>query len=294
MPRWLRRLLLLLVGVLLLLGAALGVGLLRAQQRMDRKVDVPAYALTLPTDAEAMARGRYLYQTRGCVDCHGAAGNGRTLVDQDGLKIAGSKIGPGPGSVTAAYQPSDWERAIRHGVAPGGRPLLIMPSEDYNRLTDTDLGALVAYVLSLPSEPGGAAVLQLPLPFRVMYGWGLIPDAATRIDHRRPPEQPVAEGVNLAHGRYVAQMCLGCHGEQFAGGRIPGAPPDWPPAARLAPGEGSAMPRYASVDSFVAMMRSGRAADGRQIAVMPFESLRGMSDVDLRAMHMYLQSLPAR
>jgi mono/diheme cytochrome c family protein len=294
MPRWLRRALLLILVLLLVLGVLLAIGLLRAQQRMERKLEIPAYGLTLPTGAEALARGRYLYQTRGCVDCHGAAGNGRTLVDQDGLKIAGSKIGPGPGSVTAGYQASDWERAIRHGVAPGGRPLLIMPSEDYNRLTDVDLGALVAYVLTLPPEPGGAAVLQLHLPFRVMYGWGLIPDAASRIDHRLPPEQPVPEGVSLAHGRYVAQMCLGCHGAQLAGGRIPGAPPDWPPAARLSPGEGSVMPRYATADSFVAMMRSGLGADGRKISVMPFESLRGMSDTDLRAMHLYLQSLPAR
>ena len=55
-------------------------------------------------------------------------------------------ISPGPGSVVAKYTPADWERSLRHGVKPDGRPLMIMPSEDYNRLTDADLGALVAYV----------------------------------------------------------------------------------------------------------------------------------------------------
>ena len=90
---------------------------------------------------------RYLFSSRGCVDCHGADGAGRTFVDDGrGVRIKGPNISPGPGSLVVRYQPEDWVRAIRHGVAPGGRPLMIMPSEDYNRLTDADLAALVAYM----------------------------------------------------------------------------------------------------------------------------------------------------
>lgn len=292
--RWARRALYLLLALVLLVAAAIGLGLLLAQQRMHRVVEVPRYALALPSDAQALERGRYLYVSRACIECHGDNGAGRSLIDKDGMKIVGPKIGPGAGSVTAAYTPADWERAIRHGVAPNGRPLIIMPSEDYNRLTDADLGAMVAYIRSLPDAPGGAAVLQLPLPFKVLAGYGLIPDAASRIDHALPPEQPVPEGVNLAHGRYVAQMCIGCHGAGYQGGKVPGAPPEWPPAARLAPGEGSAMPRYAEAERFVAMMRSGRSPEGKAIAVMPFGALGQMSETDLRALHAYLQSLPPR
>jgi mono/diheme cytochrome c family protein len=99
---------------------------------------------------------------------------------------------------------------------------------------------------------------------------------------------PVAEGVSVEHGRYVAQMCTGCHGARLQGGKIPGAPPDWPPAARLAPGSGSVMPAYASSEAFVTMMRTGKRADGSAIGVMPFGSLKTMNDTDLRALHMYL------
>jgi len=94
--------------------------------------------------------------------------------------------------------------------------------------------------------------------------------------------------VTLEHGRYVAQMCAGCHGASLQGGKIVGAPPDWPAAARLALGEGSVMPRYKDVEAFVTMMRSGKRADGSAIAVMPFASLKTMSDTDLRALHLYL------
>src|SRR5690606_16798932 len=132
---------------------------------------------------------------------------------------------------------------------PRGRALLIMPSEDYNRFTDEDLGALIAYLRSLPPAPGQGAVVKLPLPVKLLYGFGAIQDAAARIDRSLPPQAAVPEGVTLAHGQYVANMCIGCHGVGLLGGKVPGGPPDWPPASRLAPGDGSAMARYPDAES---------------------------------------------
>ena len=126
-----------------------------------------------------------------------------------------------------------------------------------------------------------------------MYGLGRIPEAVTKIDHSLPPAKAVPEGVTVDHGRYVAQMCAGCHGARLLGGKIAGAPPDWPAAARLVPGEGNVMPRYKDAEAFVTMMRSGKRADGSAIAVMPFASLKTMSDTDLRALHLYLAQLGA-
>jgi TolB-like protein len=54
------------------------------------------------------------------------------------------------------------------------------------------------------------------------------------------------------------------------------------------------MARYASVESFSGMMRSGKRPDGSAIAVMPFESLSKMNDVDLQALYAYLKTVPAR
>lgn len=281
--------------LVVLAAAAAWTGLRLAEGRMQRKVDVAVRPVAWSTDTAALERGRYLYASRGCVDCHGANGGGRMFVDDgNGLRIKGPNISPGPGTVVAGYQPDDWVRAIRHGVAPGGRPLMIMPSEDYNRFTDGDLAALVAYVRALPPAEGGPAVVDLPLPARVLYGFGAIDDAATKIDHGLPPAQPVAEGVNVAHGAYVANMCLGCHGPQLAGGRIPGGPPDWPAASNLTPGEGSVMGRYADAESLVRLFRTGKRQDGTEVKVMPFESLKEMSETDLRALHLYLRTLAPR
>ena len=43
----------------------------------------------------------------------------------------------------------------------------------------------------------------------------------------------------------------------------------------------------------IAMFRSGKRPDGSVVQVMPFDSFSKMSDTDLRALHLYLKSLPA-
>lgn len=291
---WVRGVLGGVVGLVVLAALLVGVGLFLAERKMQRRVEVPVQPVALRSDTASLERGKYLFSSRGCVDCHGSTGTGKTFVDDGDLVIAGPNITTGPGGVVAAYQPVDWVRSIRHGVNPKGRALMIMPSEDYNRFTDDDLASLVAYVRSLPPGNGQGAVVKLPLPVRALYGFGAIQDAAARIDHTLPPQQPVPEGVTVKHGEYVANMCLGCHGVGFAGGKVPGGPPDWPPAANLTPGEGSVMPRYPDADTLIAMFRSGKRPDGSEVKVMPFGSLGAMSDTDLRALHLYLKGLPAK
>jgi mono/diheme cytochrome c family protein len=285
---WLKRGGIALALLVLIVAIAAVVGLFLGQRRAARLLDVPAREVALRDDAEAVARGRYLFNSRGCTDCHGASGGGATIAEGGGTHLAGPNLTAGS-SVIARYRPVDWDRSIRHGVGPDGRALRLMPSEDYNRLTDVDLASLVAYLRQLPKAPGRErGVIELPLPARVLYGFGAIPEAATKIDHALPPSQPVPEGVTAEHGRYVAQSCVGCHGANLQGGKIAGAPPDWPAAARLAPGPDSVMKRYSTREAFVAMMRSGRRPDGSAIGVMPFDSLGTMSDIDLGALHVYL------
>jgi cytochrome c553 len=103
----------------------------------------------------------------------------------------------------------------------------------------------------------------------------------------------VAEGINRAHGAYVAQGCVGCHGAQLAGGKIPGAPPAWPAAAKLSPGPGNALDRYPTAEQFMAMLKTGKRPDGSSVSeVMPFSSFKEWSDVDIRALYLHLRALP--
>lgn len=280
-----------------LAAAAVAVLVWMGDRKRERTVEVRVVPVAFTKDPQALKLGKYLFDSRGCAECHGADGRGKVFVDDPsaGLYIRSPNITGGANSVVAGYTEADWVRAIRHGVSPSGHALLIMPSEDYNRFTDTDFAALVAYVRSLPPLAGEPALFRLPLPMRALYGAGLIRDASEKIDHRLPPSVPVPAGVTVEHGAYVGNMCIGCHGAGLSGGRVPGGPPDWPPAANLTPGEGSVMPRYDTPEKFVAMMRTGKRPDGSSVdKAMPFEALKNLNDVDLQAIYAFLKTTAPR
>lgn len=281
-------------GLLLVLGVALLlVGNTLGKHKRQRHVNIPVQGVAWATDAARLEHGDYLFRSRGCADCHGRDGAGREFInDGKGMRISGPNITMG--GPVGKYTAQDWERIIRHGVRADGRAAFIMPSEDYNRFSDADLAALVGYVRTLPPRQGGEAVIELPLLVNILYGLGGIRDASEKIDHNLAPAQPVAAAANVQYGAYVANMCIGCHGPGLSGGMIPGGPPDWPPAANLTPGDGSAMVHYATAEVFMAMLRSGKRPDGTAIKVMPFESLRELNDTDAKALYAYLKTVPRR
>lgn len=289
--KWVVRLAVLLVVVAI--GAVVAANLLYERKR-DRVVVLDVKGVTVGSDEATLARGNYLFATRGCGECHAPNGAGRVMVDDPagGVYIRSPNITSG--GVAAGYTEVDWVRVIRHGVKRDGRAVLVMPSEEFNRLTDADVAALIAYLRSLPPAAGGVTEFRVPLPLKALYGFGLMQDAAEKIDHSLPPAQPVPEGETVEHGKYVANLCIGCHGPGFSGGRIPDGAPDWPPASNLTPGAGTVMTTYDSADKLRAMFRSGKRLDGSAIAAMPFGALRELTETDVAALHAYLKALPPR
>lgn len=278
--------------VLVVLGlVAAGAAHLLAQRKRNRTIDIQVAPIAFVSDAASLARGKYLFQSRGCSECHGDNGAGKLLIDDPGgLRVWTPNITSAPGSAAAKYTEVDWVRTIRHGVKPDRRPVFVMPSEDYNRFTDADIAAIVAYARSLPPVRGETARIEMPLLVKALYAADIVPDAPQRIDHSLPPAKAVAEGPTPEHGAYVANMCKGCHGETLHGGKIPGSPPDWPPAADLTARATSAA--YDSVDKFKVMLKSGKRPTGEAIKVMPFPSLGAMNDTDVEALYAYLRTLP--
>lgn len=266
------------------------------ERKMTRVVEIAVTPVAYVSDEASIARGKYLYSSRGCGECHGADGAGHIVINApNGLYVKSPNITSGSGSVVKGYTESDWVRTVRHGVGSNKHALFIMPSRDYNQLTDADLAAVVAYVRSLPPMTGEGAVIRLPLMLKSFYGAGAIKDDAETIDHSLPPAKSVPEAVTPEHGAYVANMCQGCHGSGLSGGKIPGSPPEWPPAANLTPGKDSVMSRYDSADKFSAMLRTGKRPDGSQVsAVMPFATLRNLNDTDVGALYAYLKTVPPR
>jgi mono/diheme cytochrome c family protein len=282
------------VGVIVALGAGtVAYAEFGSRQKLNRVVALDVEPVAAVTSPAALERGKYLFESRGCAECHGPNGAGKIMIDSGGFFVKTPNITPAEGSVVANFTDLDWVKVIRHGVKPDNRPLLVMPSEDFARYTNDDVAAIIGYAKSLPAAAGTPAEFHIPMPVRLFYALGFVRDAAEKIDHTLPPTQPVAATDVLAHGAYVANACLGCHNTSLSGGPVEGAPPDWPPAANLTPGEGSAMLRYPTETAFATMFKSGKRPDGSGISdVMPFGMLKEFSSEDVSAVYAYIRTLP--
>lgn len=275
--------------VLLLVVGVSAVYALSAQ-KLGRSYAVAVKPVAIPTDADALLRGRHIAETRGCIDCHGRDFGGAKVIDDPAVGVMwGPNLTTGRGGLAAGFNDEDWIRAIRHGVAKDGHPLVLMPSLEYSHFSDDDLGALVAYLKTVPKVDRDRVALAVGPVARALMLAGEIKLAAEHIDHAglRPPT--VVPGVTLDYGRYLAVGCTGCHGEQFAGGRIPGAPPDWPLARNLTPAGDLA--RWSEQD-FFKILETGVRPDGKQLnPVMPI-AFGQMNDTEKQALWLYLKSLP--
>ncbi len=286
------------LGVLvLLLVLAVGAVYAMSGSRLNKSYDVQPEAITVPTDEETIALGKRLFQTRGCIDCHGSNLAGAVVMDDPaaGL-IVGANLTSGQGGVGAIYSDLDFVRAIRHGIDPDGKPLVFMPADEYYFLSDEDLGAIIAYIKSVPPvdrEPPAPAPGPL---MRVLFLAGEVPilASAERIAHDAPRPTAPEPGVTLEYGQYLANGCIGCHGEGFSGGPIQGGPPDWPPAANLTPDPQTGLGTWSEADFFRAI-REGLRPDGSTInPVMPWQNFGQMTDEELSAIWLYLQSVPSK
>lgn len=274
-------------------GIAAGAAVFLSDRKMNRIVDVKVASVDLATLTPDLQRGEYLFVTRACSECHGNDGGGHVMIDdvKSGFFIRAPDITTG--GIVASYSDTDWVRLLRHGVKPSGKPVFIMPSEDYSQMADEDIASLVAYIRGLPAAPENKVEIRLPLMLKAMYAFGAMKDSAAKIDHTRPAPSRVPEDLH-AKGAYVANTCAGCHGQGLAGGKIPGAPPAWPAAANLTGVQDGVMLRYESAAAFRTMMRTGKRADGTPIAIMPFANFAAMDDSELDALFAFLKTLPPK
>jgi mono/diheme cytochrome c family protein len=279
-------------------GAAIAAGAVvwLSERKMHRVVDVPIASVNFASFNPSLERGKYLFLTRGCTECHGTRGEGKVVIDDPstGLYIHSPNITRGGGGAAATYSDTDWIALLRHGLKRGRVPAFVMPSEDYAQMADEDVAALVTYIRSMPASAERKTELRVPLLVKALYVAGIAQDASEKIDHTKVAPTRVPDDTH-AQGEYISKTCVGCHGQGFSGGPIPGAPPTWPAAANLTSATDSAMTiRYPSFEQFRQMMRTGKRADGTSIGVMPFESLSGMSDEELNALFGFLKTLQPR
>lgn len=279
-----------LVGLLAVAVAILyGIGTARANKSYNIAVTVPP----IPSDAAAIARGEHLATTFSmCKRCHGEDLSGQLYFDAPGLvSIPTPNLTTGRGGVGSFYTDEDWVRAIRHGVGHDGRGLMLMTAKTFTHLSDADVGALIAYVKGVPPVDKEFPARKIAILGRLLIALGLFPPSAVdEIDHSQPaPPVPVI-GVTAAYGEYIAHVCTECHGAQLNG--MPFGPPGGEvPTPNLTPG--GELAKWSEVD-FINTLHSGITPAGKTMSIdMPWTYFGQMTDDELKALWLYLQSLPA-
>ena len=77
-----------------------------------------------------------------------AACSGNSAIENP---VMGKWIAPNitRGGVTKNYRPEDWDRIVRHGILPSGKPA-VMPATDFAQFSDQEISDIAAYIHSLP------------------------------------------------------------------------------------------------------------------------------------------------
>lgn len=280
--------------VVLVIVVAVAAVYFMSSRRLSRTWAITPETVAIPTDSASIEYGRHLATARvGCTDCHTPDLGGQVMIDNGAFgRFVPANLTSGKGGVGGRYTTGDWVRLLRHGVRPNGTAVVLMPVQIIAGLNDHDLGALIAYVRSVPpvdrelpsSKPGPIARMLV-----VTNQAPLIPAEVLSQGARPAPVEPA---VSAAYGEYLVQTsgCRECHGQHLSGGKV-GGDPSSPPAANLTPtGIGS----WSEADFFQAL-RQGKRPDGSTISdYMPWKSFGKMTDDELRAVWMYLQTVPAR
>ena len=285
-----------LVGLIVLAFAVLYIiGTIKWNGIRGKDYEIPVERISIPTDEASIERGEHVATIRMCRYCHTDDLSGQSDSVPGLITLAFPNLTAGAGGVGATNTDEDWVRAIRHGVGYDDRGLILMPSRVWYSLSDEDLVALIAYLKSLPPIDNDLPRTGLGPLGRVMLVLGQVPPEAiepdvTVIDHDGPRPVAPEPDVTVEYGKYLASTCALCHGSNFNGQTISEGGPDY-----LAPNltMGGEMHAWSEED-FITTLRTGVTPNGNQLKdVMPWEYFGQMTDDELKAVWMYLQSLPA-
>jgi len=292
--KWIGILLGSLIGILLLAFAVLYIIGTIKWNKLHGTYDVPIEQINIPTDQASIARGEHIATIRMCGHCHTERLSGQSFTAPGLMTLSVPNLTAGAGGVGATNTDEDWVRAIRHGVGNDGRGLVLMPAKTWYYLSDDDLGALITYLKSLPPVNNEMPKTDLEPLGRVMLVLGQLPPEivpnVTVIDHYAPRPIAPKPGVTVEYGKYLASTCTLCHGSNLNGQTISEGPNVY---VALNLTRGGEMVGWTE-EQFIATMRTGVTPGGKQlIDFMPWKYFGQMTDDELKAVWMYLQSLPA-
>lgn len=240
-----------------------------------------------PLPAADLARGEHLVRSvLVCTSCHGDDLGGAVMSEDPAMgRIVASNLTRGSrgGALTA----EQWEHAIRFGVGRDGRPLVIMPSDQYTAMSAEDLASVIAYLDTVPAVDRELEPTSLGPIGRTLVATGALPLPAYTVERTRAESHPTP-APTAEYGEYVVRVsaCAGCHGADFGGHEVN---PEEPIAPDLTQSGASGWSR----DELAEALRHGVRPDGRHLDdFMPYRVYAGLTDLEVDAIYAFLREQP--
>ena len=264
----------------------------------------------LAADADAVARGKYLFDAAGCYNCHtDIEGKGSPLAGGRRLKTPfGDFITP---NITAdatngigKWSDADFIRALREGKAPDGSPYYpAFPYPSYTGMTDRDMLDIKAYLMSAPpaSTPNRPHELKFPYSLRLLnHGWQML------FLKKGPPQPTAGKDQAYNRGAYLTEAvahCGECHtGRNFLGAldqdkRLAGSAtgPDGKSVPNITPHDSTNVGKMSAAD-LASLIKDGMTPDGDFLGGAMEEVINNgtskLTDADRAAIATYIKALP--
>lgn len=282
------------LGGLVLLLALVAAGLyFSVNSRLTKNYNIQPKSIALPSDSVSIALGKHWADIH-CAQCHGDNFGGKRMFEDASIGyIDAPNLTAGEGGIGASYSDTDFIRSIAHGVRPDKQPLLIMPSKEFQYFSARDLGAIIAYLKSVPPVNNTTHRYHLSFLAHIIAALGGFGDilGVELVNHEQRPSAPEVR-LTKEYGKYIANTsgCKTCHGEKLSGGKDPN--PQAPFAPNLTPGGN--LGKWTEAD-FIKTLRTGFTPEQKplQAAFMPWIYFGKMTDDELKALWMYLHAQPA-
>jgi mono/diheme cytochrome c family protein len=247
---------------------------------------------------EVVARGKMLASAGNCATCH-TADNGKPFAGGHPVPtpfgtIYTTNITPDRETGIGRWSLTAFTRAMREGVARDGKHLFpAFPYDHFAILTDQDIGALYAYLMTVPPVEARTPANTVPFPLDIralQAGWKMI-------YFRSEPHRPdTSRSDEWNRGAYLAEglaHCGACHtprnilgaeevGHPFNGARLGDEWIAWPLSVTVAP------LRWTK-EEFFTYLKGGTTTHGRALGPMGpvVQSLAALPDSDIQAIATY-------
>jgi mono/diheme cytochrome c family protein len=258
-----------------------------------------------PVSSDQVRRGEYLARAADCISCHTANGGapyaGGLRLDTPFGYMLTPNITPDPDTGIGGWSANDFYRALHDGVNKRGADMYpTMPYDFYTRVTRADIDAIFAYLRTVKTVRNAVDVNHLYFPFDIrmsMIGWREL--YFTKGTYTPDP----AKTASWNRGAYLVEglgHCSACHSPRnLLGGfekdkDFTGAGVDGWFALNLTSDVTTGLGAW-TVNDIATYLKTGagKTTPLGPMAEVVRNSLRYLTDTDLKAMAEYLKSIPA-